>query len=327
MHAILLKEFGPAENLRYEHVADPEPGAGQVRIAVKAAGVHLIDTIIRSGIEEKLPMPLPALPQVQGREVAGRVVGLGPGVDSGWLGKRVVAHLGLTSGGYAELAVSDIDRLHTLNGLSDEHAVAMIGTGRTAVGVLREAALTPEDVVLITAAAGGLGTLFIQAARNAGAFAIGAAGGEAKIEQVTALGAHLAVDYSKPGWAENVRKALGDREITVVMDGVGGEHGREALELLGLGGRLILFGGSSGETTEVTTEDIASRGLTVTWAIGPRMLRRPGSLRELEEEALAAATESRLVPLVGQRFPLREAAAAHKAIEARATTGKTVLVP
>jgi NADPH2:quinone reductase len=123
-----------------------------------------------------------------------------------------------------------------------------------------------------------------------------------------------------------VREALDGAEVTVALDGVGGELGRGALELIGAGGRLILFGFSSGEPTRLSAGDLFSRGLTASAAIGPRMLKRPGGMRDLEEQALAAAADGRLVPLV-QRFALAQAAAAHEAIERRATVGKTVLVP
>jgi len=167
MRAIRLHEFGPAENLRYEEVPDPEPGPGQVRIAVGAAGVHLIDTVIRSGTQMG-PMPLPSLPDIPGREVAGVVDAAGDGAG-GWLGRRVVAHLGPASRGYAELAVREVEHLHALpDGVPDEVAVAMIGTGRTAMAILDAAGIEPGDVVLVTAAAGGLGALLTQAARRAG---------------------------------------------------------------------------------------------------------------------------------------------------------------
>lgn len=166
----------------------------------------------------------------------------------------------------------------------------------------------------------------MQAARNAGAFVVGVAGGLAKTDRVLELGATLAVDYLRPDWPERVRDALGDRAATVVLDGVGGTQGRAAMELLGPGGTLVLFGWSSGEPTPITTNDLFARGLTATAAVGPRMLERPGGLRELETRALDEAAAGRLVPLV-QRFPLAEAAAAHTAMETRATMGKTVLVP
>jgi NADPH2:quinone reductase len=326
MHAIRLHAFGPASNMRYEEVPDPLPGAGQVRIAVAASGVHLVDTLIRAG-KTAGSMPPPDLPAIPGREVAGRVDAVGDDVDEGWVGQRVVAHLGAASAGYAELAVAAVGALHVLpDGLADDAAVAMIGTGRTAVAILELAELTADDIALVTAAAGGIGWLLVQAARNAGATVVAAAGGEAKVARLRELGADVAVDYSLDGWSDRVRAALDGREVTVALDGVGGALGRAALELIGIGGRLILFGSASGEFTPLSAADLFARGLTASAAIGPRLLRRPGGLRPLEEQALAAAA-GELVPLVGQRFPLAEAAAAHRAIEARATVGKTVLVP
>src|SRR5689334_99204 len=136
MHAIRLHEFGPADNLSYEEVDDPKPTGGQVRIAVRAAGVHLVDTTIRSGASGG-PFPLPELPAIPGREVAGVVDAVGDAADGSWLGARVVAHLGPASGGYAELAVVDQGSLHRLpDGVSDDVAVAMIGTGRTTMAIL-----------------------------------------------------------------------------------------------------------------------------------------------------------------------------------------------
>src|SRR5919197_51024 len=326
MRAIRLHEFGPAANLLYEEVEDPRPTTGQVRIAVAAAGVHLIDTNIRAGVQQG-PMPLPELPTVPGREVAGTVDALGAGVDESWLGRRVVAHLGPASGGYAELAVRDVDAVHALpDGVADENAGAVIRTGRTTLGILEVAQLAPDDVALITSAAGGIGSLLVQAARERGAIAVALAGGEAKVERARAVGAAVAVDYTTPEWTDAVREAVGDKKATVAFDGIGGEVGRAALELLAPGGRLILFGWSSGQPTRLTAIDLFARGLTASAAIGPRILNRPGGMRELEEQALDALAEGRLVPLV-QRFALADAAAAHTALETRATVGKVVLVP
>jgi NADPH2:quinone reductase len=323
VHAIRQYEFGPPERLLYEELPDPLPAEGQVRIAVEAAGVHLIDTAIRSG--ESWGYPVPDLPMVPGREVAGTVDAVGPGVGDEWIGRRAVAHLGPVSGGYAERAVTSVDALHRIPGdLAAEAAVAAIGTGRTAVAILEVAALTREDVVVVTAAAGGLGSLFVQAARAAGALVVGVAGGPAKAERVRALGASFAVDYLQPGWADRVRKSLGEREATVVLDGVGGDLGRGAMGLLGRGGRLVLFGWSAGEPTQISTKDLMARSLTATWALGQR--RAWERQRELEAKALEEFASGRLVPLT-QRFSLAEAAAAHTAVENRATVGKTVLVP
>jgi NADPH2:quinone reductase len=325
MYAIRLHEFGPPENLRYEQVDDPSPGPGQVRIRVAAAGVHFIDTRIRAG--QPGPMPPPALPQIPGREVAGVVDAIGDESGS-WLGRRVVAHLGEASGGYAELAVVSADELLPVpDGLPDEAAVAMLGTGRTTIAILDAARLTADDVVLVTAAAGGIGSLLVQAGRNAGATVVGLAGGPAKVDRVRELGADLAVDYTEPGWDQRVRDGLGGREPTVALDGVGGDAGRTTLELLGVGGRILFFGNASGELTRLSTGDLFSRGLTASAAIGARLARVPGGLRQLAARALAEAAAGRLVPLVDKPYPLAEAAAAHAALERRATMGKVVLVP
>lgn len=324
MYAIRQHTFGPPETLRYEQTEDPEPGPGQVRIAVKASGVHLIDTKIRAG-DTNIPFPLPGLPTIPGREIAGVVDVLGSDVPEDWLGQRVVAHLGLASAGYAELAVRDIEALHILpDDMDYETAVAMIGTGRTTIGILDAAHLEPEDVVLVTAAASGIGNLLVQAAHNADATVVGAAGGAAKVERVRELGATVGVDYTTPDWTTTVREALDGREITAALDGVGGELGRGALELLADGGRLILFGWSSGTPTELSARELFGRGLTVSADIGPRTTKRAGGLRALERAALEAAARRRLVPAV-QRYALAEAAAAHSAVENRVTMGKTVL--
>jgi NADPH:quinone reductase len=326
MHAIRLHAFGPAENLVYEEVEDPRPGPGQVRIAVAAAGVHLIDTTIRTGVQRG-PMPLPDLPSIPGREVAGTVDAVGSGVDEAWLGRRVVAHLGPASGGYAELAVRDVDAVHVLpEGVAEDEAVAMIGTGRTALAILEVAAPTADDVALVTSAAGGIGALLVQALRDVGAVTVGLVGSGEKAARVRELGATAVIDYTARDWTDGVRAAVGDAQATVAFDGVGGEVGRGALELLAPSGRLILYGFSSGEPTRLSATDLLARGLTATAAIGPRILGRPGGQRDLEERALAALAERRLVPLV-QRFALADAAQAHAALESRATVGKAVLVP
>jgi NADPH2:quinone reductase len=322
MRAIRLYQFGPAENLTFEEVPDPVPGAGQVLIAVEAAGVHLMDTALRQGTAGGGPVAPPTLPTIPGREVAGTVEAVGESVDARWVGKRVVVHLGPVPGGYAERAVARVESVHEIpEHVSAAHAVATIGTGRTAMGILEQAALTAEDVVLVTAAAGGVGSLFVQSARNVGATVVGLAGGAEKTRQVRELGAQIVVDYRQPDWVENIQENLGERDLTVVLDGVGGEVGRQAFELLGTGGRILMFGWSGGGPVEITTADLMRRGLSATWAIGPKLMRR---LRELESSALHHTIEGLWVPMV-TTFPLAKAADAHRALENRETVGKVVL--
>jgi len=321
---IILHEFGPPENLRYEEAPDPVPGDGQVLIRVEAAGVHLVDTMLRSGAAGGGPIPVPELPTTPGREVAGRVEAVGPEVDTGWIGKRVVVHLGMVPGGYAELAVAKVESLYELpDHIDGVQAVAAIGTGRTTAGILAQAQLTADDVVLVTAAAGGIGSYLIQAARNVGATVIGLAGGPSKVRLVRELGAQYAVDYRDPDWVSALRDDLGDRAVTVLLDGVGGDSGQRAFELLGVGGRVLMFGWSAGGPIQLTTDDLMKRGLTATWAIGPKLAPR---LRELEKAALEEVFSIRWEALT-TTFPLSEAAAAHRALESRATTGKVVLIP
>lgn len=330
MHAVRLHAFGPAENLVHETVEDPVPGPGQVRIAVAAAGVHLLDTALREG----LPGPYPTrvdLPTIPGREVAGTVDAVGEGTDPAWLGRSVVAHIGMNPGGYAELAVTEAERLHEIpDGLDAAGAVAMIGTGRTALGILQFTDLGPADTVLVPAAAGGIGTLVVQHAKHAGAEVVGLAGGAEKTARVRAGGADLAVDYTRPDWADRVRAHLGDRTATVLYDSVGGDVARTAGELLGEGGRIIVFGWSSQGFADAppvfTDEELAARGITSQNVLGPVMLERAGGLRALETRALAEAASGRLRPAV-TRFPLARAADAHRALQTRATVGKVVLVP
>ncbi|MGW0939635.1 zinc-binding dehydrogenase [Streptomyces sp. NPDC002666] len=333
MHAVRLHTFGPAENLTYEHTDDPVPGPGQVRIAVRAAGVHLLDTALREGMTGPYPTPTP-LPTVPGREVAGIVESLGEGTDPDWLGRHVVAHIGNAPGGYAELTVTEADKLHPVpDSLDDAAAVAMIGTGRTTLGILGFTPLGPDSVAVVTAAAGGIGTLLVQYAKNAGATVIALAGGPAKVALAHANGADLAVDYTLPDWPRHVRTHLDTlgRRATVVYDSVGSTTARAAVDLLGKGGQHIVYGWSGsglhdGGPLTFTEDELAARAITSESVLGPAMIQRGGGLRALETRALAEAAAGRLRPAI-QRYPLAEAAAAHRDLETRGTTGKVVLIP
>ncbi|MFI5625695.1 alcohol dehydrogenase catalytic domain-containing protein [Nocardioides sp. NPDC051685] len=313
MRAIRQHEFGGPEVLRVEKVPDPTPGPGQVRIRVEAAGVHRLDTSIRAAA---LPptMPRPDLPMTPGREVAGIVDQIGEGVDEAWQGAKVVAHLGPgSSGGYAELAVADEQQLYRRpDGLDSAAAVAAIGTGRTSAAVLEAAEITPDDVVVVTSAAGGMGAILLQGIRNAGARAIGLAGSEAKLEIARGFGAQTAIDYRTDDWLRVLREE--EPRITVLLDGLGGDVPRQVYAQLEPEGRMVRFSGD---------QDGYQGGAKIIDILGPWV---QGRIKEFEQASLEAAADGSRTPYVGSSFPLAEAAEAHRALEARETTGKVVLL-
>ena len=303
--------------LRVREVEDPVPGAGQALIGVELAGVTFVETQVRAGngpFEAQLPV-------TPGNGVGGVVLAVGAGADEGWVGKRVVSSTG-GSGGYAGRAVADVGWLHEVpDALALDEAVALLADGRTATMVVRAAGVREGDRVLVEAAAGGVGSLLVQLAGNAGARVVAAAGGARKVALARGLGAEVAVDYRETGWVERVREVVG--EVDVVFDGVGGEVGRGAFGLLGRGGRMLSFGLASGEWAEIPDEVAAKHGVALVGLDRPTL----EEMRELTESALSEAAAGRLRPIVGQRFPLEEAAKAHAAIGARQTVGKTLLVP
>ena len=198
-------------------------------------------------------------------------------------------------------------------------AVALLADGRTALALAHRAGLRAGDTVLVEAAAGGVGTLLVQLARRAGARVVALAGRPDKLALARDLGADLTVDYRRDDWPDEVRSAVG--QVDLVFDGVGGEVGRAAFGLLGQGGRFYPFGMASGSFAPVTPELAQEHGVTVLRG-GPADAEESVALSRV---ALAEAAAGRLRPVIGQEFGLASAAAAHTAIEARATTGKTLL--
>jgi NADPH:quinone reductase len=241
------------------------------------------------------------------------VSAVGEGVDAGLIGTRVVTSTG-GSGGYAQQVAVDAELLFEVpDELALDTAVALLADGRTAAGLVRAGAIKPGERVLVEAAAGGVGSLLVQLAKAAGAEVVGAASGT-KLAKVREFGADLAVDYREPDWSEHVG------QVDVVFDGVGGNVGAKAFQLLRHGGRMVVFGLSSGDWTPISDEDAQARGVDVVRGIG-----NPAEMREFTRSALAEAAAGRLCPVVGQRFPLERAADAHAAMESRATVGKTLL--
>jgi NADPH:quinone reductase-like Zn-dependent oxidoreductase len=318
MRAVIMRRFGPPGVLEPAAVPSPVPGAGEVAVDVKFAGVTFVETQIRAGRPPR-PEMLPALPAILGNGVGGTVTEAGDGVDRGLIGRRVVASLNGT-GGYASRTVTDTARLLEVpGGVELRAAVALLADGRTALSLAELAEVRPGDTVLVEAAAGGVGTLLVQLARNAGARVAGLARGERKLGIVRGLGADVAVDYGDGDWPQRVRDAVGG--VDVVFDGVGGEIGRAAFGLLRPGGRFCPFGMASGSFAGVTGELALARQVTVRAGFGAD----PAKLREFARTALAEAAAGRIRPVIGQEVELERAAEAHAAIEARATIGKTLL--
>ncbi|GAB0102964.1 zinc-binding dehydrogenase [Nocardia sp. JMUB6875] len=327
MRVVEAKEFGGPEVLAVTEAPDPVAGPGEVVVAVAAADVMFLDTTLRSGWAANFfPVEPPFVP---GGAVAGTVESVGAEVDSSWIGKRVATPTaasgiggGLPIGGYAEKALARVDTLAVVpDELSFVQAAALAHDGRTALAVTDRAAIEPGQWVLITAAAGGLGTLFIQLARAAGARVVAAARGEAKLALAQRLGADEVVDYSRADWADKVRERTGG--VQVVLDGAGGEIGRAALSAVTPGGLLIAYGNSAGGFAAVDAEAVAAQGITVVPLL--EIATPDTDWRALHDRAQAEAAAGRLDVVVGQTFPLDQAAAAHTAIGSRAAVGRTIL--
>jgi len=334
MRAIVVRDFGGPDVLRIEELPDPAPGAGELLVRVAASGIQFVETQTRTGAMQGVsPVAPKSLPWIPGREVAGEVVAVGDGVSADWLGSRVsgttVPLGGNFGGGYAQLAVIRADTSHRLpDSLDHADAVSLLGTGRTALGLVELAEVGKGDTVLVEGAAGAVGVLSVQLAREAGAQrVIALVRGREKLHLAEDFGADIAIDTSADDWPEQVRAAAPDG-VTVVFDGVGGRFGATAFELVARGGRFVVFGFSSGTMTQIDPRHAAERGVSVLSYFGaPSGPRSPEAQYRQSRDVLAAAAQGRLRTLVGARFPLERAAEAHAAIMARRTRGKTVLEP
>lgn len=324
MRIIQVRQFGPPEVLKVEEGEEPQAGPGQVVIKVSVAGVGFGDTIIRAG---KYPFPIPFIP---GSEVGGQIIQVGPDGDQALEGKLVVAHTNNFSGGYAEQVAVDAANVFPIPaGLSVEQALGVFRAGQTATGLLKAMNVKAGESVLITAAAGSIGTMLVQLAKAAGAgTVIGAARGKEKLAMVSRLGADVAIDYSEDNWVEQVREATGGQGADVALDAIGGTIGRQTFEALANGrGRLGTYGYSSGAFAQIDSTQLGRRGLTVTGPLGIMFTRPEQEQRSYAISALEEAAAGRLTPVIGQTYPLERAADAHAALEGRQTIGNVLLIP
>lgn len=319
MRAIVVHSVGAPEVLRTGHRPLPEPGPGEVRVRIHAIGVNFSDTERRRGVYD--PPPLPWTP---GNEAAGVVEALGPETDPVWQGRRVAFWAMRTSGCYAEYAtVSAAALFHLRDELDFATGAALPAQGLTAYGLTHASTALPSGAsALVHAAAGGVGALLVQLLVRRGVRVLGTASA-AKLPLVEAAGA-TPMRYG-PDLAERVRHATGGRGVDAVFDSVGRDTQEASLAALGLYGRLVWFGDSSGPPDPVRPDSLYPRNLQVTafWLAADPPERWDAARRELQEWTLSGA----LRVTIDRTYPLDQAAEAHRRLEARETRGKVILVP
>lgn len=322
MKAIRIHETGGPEVMHLEEVETPTPAQGEVLIKVAAAGVNYADLAQRQGAY----LTRTHTPMTMGFEVAGAIAALGPGVSAPPVGTRVIAFV---TGGYAEYAVASSATIIPIpESLDFTHAAAFAVQGLTAYQTLRESGhLQAGESVLVQAAAGGVGTLAVQLARLMGAGkVIGTASNEHKLDLVRRLGADAAINYTQDDWVEQVKKATGGRGVDVVLEVVGGTVAEQCLQCLAPFGRMVIIGAASGQRAQFSAVQLMYKNLSVVGYWLTAWMSRPDRIAAAAMELMQYLTTGTLQIIVGQTFPLAEAAEAHRAIAERRTTGKVVLL-
>jgi NADPH:quinone reductase-like Zn-dependent oxidoreductase len=344
MRAVVISKHGPPEVLTVEELPDPPVGPGEVRIAVKAAGINFADTLARLGLYPDAPK----LPCVVGYEVAGEVESVGEGVESPAVGDRVIA--GTRFNGQAELVTVPATQVYPLpKKLSFEQGAAFpVNYGTAYAALVIMGGLKEGERVLIHAAAGGVGISATQVARGIGAEIFGTASAS-KHDAIREQGVDHAIDYRNEDFAEVVRTITGGEGVDVIMDALGPDSFRKDYRLLRSGGRLIMYGlsdvqtGSGRRNIPAALRSLAKMPLaTMPWwkslaimnenkgVFGLNMLSwwdREGNLDRATEPLLDGLSKGDLVPVVAEAFSFDRAPDAHRFIEERKNIGKVVLVP
>jgi NADPH2:quinone reductase len=320
MRAVQLTVTGGPEVLALVEVPDPVPGPGQVLIEVHAAGVTFADTMMRAG---SFPAPL-RLPAILGREVIGTVAAHGPDVHQPAIGSRVAARV--PAGGYAERVAVRTERTVTVpDGVGDAQALGVLGSGLTALGVVDAGRVSDGEEVLITAAAGAIGSLAVQLAARRGARVIGLASTPAKRELILSLGAGAAFD-STADWESQLHSACDGRGIDVVLDSVAGPVLGAGMRLLAARGRHVLYGFAGGTLGSLETGQLG--------ALMQRNLSLTGFTVDLSDEVAVQERIAELLSLVvhgdlhvpaSDEYRLADAAEAHRSLAERRTSGKVML--
>lgn len=323
MKRAVIERLGGPEVIQWVEEETPAPGAGEVLIEHRAIGLNFIDTYHRTGL---YPVDLPS---GLGLEAAGTITALGEGVSGFSTGDRV-AYMGPGLGAYATHRVMPASALFAVpDNVSDETAAAAILKAATVEGLVeRCAAIDPGDTVLVHAAAGGVGLIMVQWLKAIGANVIGTVSTDAKADAARDAGCDHVIRYTHEEIAPRVRAITGGAGVPCVFDGVGKDTFDASLDSLAPRGLLVSFGNASGPVEGVNLGVLAQKGsLFVT---RPTLFHYYATPEE-RDAGMARVWEmigsGKVAVTIGQRYPLEEAARAHTDLEARRTTGSTVLVP
>jgi NADPH2:quinone reductase len=322
--AIRIHETGGAEVLRWEEVEVGQSGPGEARIRQTAIGLNFIDTYHRSGL-----YPLPALPATLGMEGAGVVEEVGPEVNEVKVGDRV-AYAAVPIGAYAEVRLMPARRLVVLpDDISDVQAAGMMLKGMTSEYLVRRTyQVQAGDAILVHAAAGGVGLILCQWAKHLGATVIGTVGTEEKAALARAHGCDHPVVYTRENFVERVQGLTGGAGVPVVYDSVGKDTFLHSLDCLRPRGLLVSYGQSSGAIPPFNVGEMSAKGSL--YLTRPALMTYTARREDLLTSAaeLFEAVRAGVVRIeIKQTYALKDAVAAHRDLEARKTTGSTVLMP
>lgn len=319
---ILARKSGGPEVLEWTALESSQPGPGEVRVAQRAVGVNFIDTYFRKGA-----YPWPVDPLIPGGEAAGVVDAVGAG--SGFkIGERVAYTLPI--GSYRTRRVVPAERLVRLpDGIDFDLAASVMLKGMTAQFLVNSCyPVKRGEVVLVHAAAGGVGLLLGQWLKLLGATAIGTAGSPEKLTLAQAHGYAHVIDYRREDFAARVREITGGRGCDVVFDSVGQDTWRGSLKSLKSRGMFVCFGQSSGAISDFKFSDLAAGGSL--YAARPTLfdyIKTRADLEARSQDLFTRIQSGAIRVHVGQRYALKDAAQAHRDLESRQTTGATVLLP
>ncbi|MCW5699476.1 MAG: quinone oxidoreductase [Rhodospirillales bacterium] len=323
-NAIRIHETGGPDVLRWETVPVGEVGPDQIRIKHSAIGLNFIDTYHRTGL-----YPLPGLPAILGMEGAGIVEDIGSDVADLAPGDRV-AYASGPPGSYAEARIMQANRVVKLpDGISEEMAAAMMLKGMTAEYLLRRTyPVRAGDIVLIHAISGGVGQIACQWAKHLGATVIGTIGTDEKADMARANGCDYPIVYTRENFADRVREITNGRGVAVVYDSVGKATFEGSLDCLQPRGMMVSFGNASGPTGPIDPLVLSAKGSL--FLTRPTLMTYTATVEDLRAsaQALFDVVMAGYVKIdIGQRYALEDAAQAHRDLEARKTTGSTLLMP